>query len=140
MSGRSGSLRCGRAAARGDSLIEVLVATALVLALVVGAAGMLAGALHAKRRGDTLAALTHAVADRLEGLKARPFDDPALAAGTYAETVRVEPGGRSVAETWEIADEGDGLKRVRLAVREAGRSGPSTVAVLLISRDVGFRP
>jgi Tfp pilus assembly protein PilV len=135
----AGSRRAG-AGARGESLIEVLVATALVLALIVGAAEMLTLALRAKRRGDVLAAFTQAVTERLEGLKARPFDDPALAAGTYAETVRVEPGACLISETWQIADEADGLKRVRLTAREAGRPGPGTAAVLYVSRDLGFRP
>jgi hypothetical protein len=105
---------------------------ALVIALVVGAAEMLTCALRAKRRGDVLAAFTQAVSDRLEGLKARPFDDPALAAGTYGETRLVEPGACPVAETWEIVEGADGLKRVRLTVRESGRPGPATVAVLYI--------
>ena len=122
------------------SLVEVLVAMALTLLLVVGAAEMLTMALRAKRRGDLAAALTHAVADRFEALKSRPFKDAALAAGEYSETVRVEPGGCVIAETWEIADDGDGLKRIRLRAREAGRAGPETVAVLFIVRDLGFLP
>jgi len=130
----------GGPAARGTSLIEVLVAAALVLLLAVGAAEMLTLSLKAKRRGDVLAAITHAVSDRLDGLRARPFGDAALAAGTYAETVRVDPGGCLIAETWEIADDGDGLKRVRLTARESGRPGPETAAVLFISRDLGFKP
>lgn len=113
---------------------------ALTFFLVVGAGEMLTLALRAKRRGDVIAAISHAVADRLESLKTRPFDDPALAAGEYGETVRVEPGRCLIAETWRIAEAGDGLKRVRLAVRESGSGGPETVAVLFISRDLGFRP
>jgi hypothetical protein len=140
MSGWTAGPRKASARTRGEGLIEVLVATALVLGLVVGAAEMLTLSLRAKRRGDVLAALTQAVSDRLEGLKARPFDDPALAAGTYAETVRVEPAIFPVDETWEIADAADGLKRVRLTAREADRPGPGTIAVLYISRDLGFRP
>ena len=124
----------------GTGLIEVLVAMALALVLVVGAAEMLTLALRAKRRGDVAAALTHAVSDRLESLKSLPFEDPALEAGRYAGTVRVEPGACLVAEIWEIADDGDGLKRVRLRASEAGREGPETVAILFISRDLGFSP
>ena len=124
----------------GMSLIEVLVAMALALILVVGAAEMLSLALRAKRRGDVIAALTHAVGDRFESLRSRPFDDPALAAGEYAETVRVEPGGCLIAETWEVADDGDGMKRIRLRARQAGRPGPETAATLFVSRDLGFRP
>jgi len=125
---------------RGSSLVEVLVAMSLVLLLVVGTAEMLTLSLKAKRRGDVLAAITHAVSDRFAGLRARPYEDAALAAGTYAETVRVDPGGYLIAQSWEIADGAGGLKRVRLTAREAGRPGPGTAAVLFIARDLGFRP
>ena len=122
------------------SLIEVLVAMALTLILVIGAAEMQTLALRAKRRGDIIAALTHAVGDRFESLKSRPFEDTALAPVEYSETVRIEPGKCLIAETWEIADDGDGLKRIRLRARLAGRAGPDTVATLFVSRDLGFSP
>jgi Tfp pilus assembly protein PilV len=129
-----------RATSPGTSLVEVLVAMALALLLVVGAAEMLTLALRAKRRGDVTAAITHAVRDRFESLKSRPFGDAALAAGEHSEDVRVEPGGCLIAETWEIADDGAGMKRVRLRAKQAGRMGPETIAVLFISRDLGFGP
>ncbi len=140
MSVRTMRRRNGSGMRRGSSLVEVLVAMALVLLLVAGTAEMLTLSLKAKRRGDVLAAITHAVSDRFDGLRARPYEDAALAAGTYAETVRVDPGGCLIAQTWEIADDGDGLKRIRLTAREAGRPGPGTAAVLFIARDLGFRP
>ena len=124
----------------GTSLVEVLVAMSLVLLLVVGAAELATSSLRAKRRGDVLAALTRAVGDRFESLKSRPFDDGNLAAGSYAAAVRVEPGHCLVAEEWEIDDEGEGLKRVRLSVAPDGRPGPETTAVLFISRHLGFAP
>jgi len=125
---------------RGSSLVEVLVALALTLLLVVGAAELLTCALGAKRKGDVTAALTHAVTDRLETLRSLPFEDPALAAGEYAAAIRVEPGNCLVSETWEITDEGEGMKRIRLRARQAGRPGPETAAALFISRDLGFGP
>lgn len=124
----------------GFSLIEVLVAMALALLLVVGAAELLTWALRAKRRGDVTAALTRAVADRFESLKSLPFEDAGLAPGDYAETVRVEQGNCTVDEEWRIADAGEGMKRVGLRARCAGKPGPETVAVLFISRDLGFEP
>ena len=125
---------------RGFSLIEVLVAMSLALLLIVGAGELLTYALRAKRKGDVTAALTHALTDRLESLKSLPFEDAALAAGEYAETVRVQPGDCLVVEEWEVADDGDGMKRIRLKVRPAGRPGPETKAVAFISRDLGFEP
>jgi prepilin-type N-terminal cleavage/methylation domain-containing protein len=125
---------------RGFSLIEVLVAMALALLLVVGTAELLTLSLRAKRKGDITAALTHALTDRLETLKSRPFEDVALSPGEHAEIVRGEPGGYLIEEEWEVTDDGDRMKRVGLRVRYAGRSGPETAAVLFISRDLGFRP
>jgi Tfp pilus assembly protein PilV len=125
---------------RGLGLVEVLVATTLALVLVVGAAEMLTLALAAKRRADVTAALTHALGDRLEALKSRPYDDPALAPGEYGETRRVEPGGALVDAAWRIEDESDDVKKVVLRVRSAGRSGPAVTAVAYILRDLGFGP
>jgi hypothetical protein len=101
---------------------------------------MLTLALDAKRKGDVTAALTNAVTARLESMKSLPFDDPALAAGEYAESVRLEPGHCLVAESWQVSDEGDGLKRIRLRVRYAGKPGHGTTATAFILRDLGFEP
>jgi prepilin-type N-terminal cleavage/methylation domain-containing protein len=125
---------------RGFSLIEVLVAMALALLLVVGAAELLTLSLWAKRKGDITAALTHALTARLETLKSRPFEDVALSPGEHVGIVRSEPGGCLIAEEWEVTDDGDRMKSVGLRVRYAGRPGPETAAVLFISRDLGFRP
>jgi prepilin-type N-terminal cleavage/methylation domain-containing protein len=124
----------------GFSLIEVLVAMSLALLLIVGTAEVLTCSLTAKRKGDLTAALTHALTARLESLKSLPFDDAALTPGEYTETTRVAPGDCRIVEEWEVADDGSGMKLVRLRVRSVGRPGPGTSAVLFISRDLGFRP
>ncbi len=125
---------------RGFGLIEVLVAMALALLLVVGTAELLTYSLWAKRKGDITAALTGALTMRLEALKSLPFEDAALAPGEHAETVSGEPGGSLVAVEWEVAADEEGKKRISLRVRYAGRLGPETEAVLFISKDLGFRP
>jgi prepilin-type N-terminal cleavage/methylation domain-containing protein len=125
---------------RGFSLIEVLVAMTLALLLIVGTAEILTCSLYAKRKGDLTAALTQALTDRLESLRSLTFDAAALAPGPHTETARVSPGDRSVVEEWEVADDGTGMKLVRLSVRSTGRPGPGQSAVLFISRDLGFRP
>jgi prepilin-type N-terminal cleavage/methylation domain-containing protein len=126
---------------RGFTLVEVLVAMSLGLILIVGAGEMLTLALAAKRTGDVTAALVHALTDRLESLKALPFDDPALAPGEHEATARIEPGRCLVTESWEVADEGGGAKRVRLRVRLAGGGrGPGMTAIAFILRDLGFEP
>ena len=112
----------------------------LGLVLIIGAAEMLTLALAAKRKGDVTAALVHALTDRIESLKALPFDDPALAPGEHEATARVEPGRCLVTESWEIGGDGDRVKRIRLRVRLAGKPGPETTAIAFILRDLGFEP
>jgi prepilin-type N-terminal cleavage/methylation domain-containing protein len=125
---------------RGFSLIEVLVAMALALLLVVGTAELLTCSLYAKRKGDLTAALTHALADRLECLRSLAFDDAALAPGEHEDILPASPGEGRVVEEWEVSDDGSGMKLVRLRTRFAARPGPGMSAVLFISRDLGFRP
>jgi hypothetical protein len=140
LTGGEGEPSVKAAKSNGSSLAEVLVAMALALLLIVGAAELTMAALRAKRKGDITAALTEAIFQRLESLKSLPFGDGALAAGEYAASLRIEPGRTLVAEEWEISDDGDAMKRVKLRVRPAGRPGPETTAVLFISRDLGFEP
>jgi len=124
----------------GFGLVEVLVAMALALVLIVGAAEILTLSLRAKERGDLTAALTHALADRLESLRSLPFDDAALAPGEHAVTGAVPPGRLALVQEWEVSEDGGGMKLVRLGVRAAGRTGPGVSAVLYLSRDLGFAP
>lgn len=124
----------------GFGLVEVLVAMALSLFLIVGTAEMLTCALRAKWRGDLTAALTHALTDRLESLRSLPFDDAALAPGGHAGTARATPGEIDIVQEWEVSEAGGGMKLVRLGVRAAGRPGPGASAILFLSRDLGFAP
>jgi hypothetical protein len=112
----------------------------LAFVLIVGAAEMLALALAAKRKGDVTAALTHALTDRLESLKALPFEAPALAPGAYETTERFEPGRCLIFISWRIEDEGGNARKVTLVVRPAARAGRETTAVAFILRDLGFAP
>jgi hypothetical protein len=124
----------------GFSLIEVLAAMGAALALIVGGAALLVCSFSAVRKGDSTAALTHATGDRLETLKALPFEDAELAPGEHAAAVDAGPAKFRVALEWRVEDAGDGMKLVRLRARFPGRPGPGASAVLFISRDLGFGP
>lgn len=124
----------------GFSLIESLVALSLGLILAAGGAQVLTFSLQAKRKGDLSTALNQVLLERLESLKALPFDDEALSEGEHAHLVSSEPGSCRFEESWTVADEGDGMKRIALAVKAVGRPGPAVTAVLLICRELGFAP
>ena len=128
----------------GFSLFECLLALALTLFISVAGFEFFGLArktfFRLKDRGDLTAALTHALADRLESLRSLPFDDASLAPGEHAVTGPVPPGRFALVQEWEVSEEGGGMKLVRLGVRAAGRTGPGISAVLYLSRDLGFEP
>ncbi len=124
----------------GFSLIEVLVAMTLALILVLGTAEIISLSVRAKSRGDTAAALAHALSARIENLKSLSFASDALQPGAYSETVGDEAGRGLFRHDWTIEDAGDGMKRIRLTVSPAARPASAASVTVWISRDVGFAP
>ena len=124
----------------GFSLIEVLVAMALVLILVLGTAELIALSLAAKRTGDQASGLARAAAEKLEQLKSVPFDGPELEPGGRIENVVNESGRAVFVRSWEVEETGDGMKSVRIRVHPRGRPRSAVVLTLFICRDLGFAP
>ncbi len=124
----------------GFSLIEVLVAMAVALLLVVGTAELIAASLAAVRKGGVASGLAQTLTAKLEELKSAPFDGSELATGAYEDDVPGEAGRPSFVRTWEIEDAGDGMKAVRIRVRPRGRPRPVAALTLYLCRDLGFGP
>lgn len=125
---------------RGFSLIEVLVAMSLTLLLLVGTAELIILSIRAGRTGDTTAALTEALAVRVEGLKSLAHGPGGLAPGGYSETVTDGAGRGLILHEWTVEDAGERMSRVRVRVSTAGRPGASASLTLWISKDLGFAP
>ena len=124
----------------GFSLIEVLVAMAVALLLVVGTAEVIALSLAAKRSGDIAAGLAQVVSAKLEQLKSELFNGSDLEPGGGTENVSDEAGRRVFVLYWEIEDIGSGMTRVRLRVHPRGRPGPGVALTHFLSRALGFVP
>jgi prepilin-type N-terminal cleavage/methylation domain-containing protein len=122
---------------RGFTLIELLVTLTIVTILVTGAAELISLSLLLKRKADAHAAAARLVAEKLEGLRALPFDDDGLRAGADMETVAAAGEGAYVRE-WVIDDLSASTKRIGVHVSSDGRT--IARAVLLMSRDLGFGP
>jgi prepilin-type N-terminal cleavage/methylation domain-containing protein len=122
---------------RGFTLIEVLVSLTLVAILVAGAAELISLSLLLKRKADAHAAAARLIAEKLEGLRALPFDDDGLRAGANMETMAAAGEGAYVRE-WVIDDLSTDTKRIGVHVKSDGRT--IARAVLLVSRDLGFAP
>jgi prepilin-type N-terminal cleavage/methylation domain-containing protein len=124
----------------GFSLIEVLVAMAVALLLVVGTAEIIALSLAAKRSGDIAAGLVQVVSAKLEQLKSEFFDGSDLEPGGRTENVSDEAGRRVFVLSWEIEDAGGGMKRVRIRAHPRGRPGSVVALTHFLSRALGFVP
>jgi len=123
---------------RGFTLIEVLVSLTLVAILVAGAAELISLSLLLKRKADAHAATARLIAEKLEGLRALPFDDDGLRAGANMETVAAAAGEGAYVREWVIDDLSTDTKRIGIHVKSDGRT--IARAVLLVSRDLGFAP
>lgn len=130
----------GPTGGRGFSLIEVVVAMALVFLLVLGTAELVTFSLWAKWKGDIVSGMAQAASSKLETLKALPFEGEGLKAGAYAESVQDPTSNATFEESWTIEDIDGAQKRVRLDIAARGRRDAATSIVLYISRDLGFVP
>ena len=123
---------------RGFTLIEILVSLTLVAILVTGAAELISLSLLLKRKADAHAGAARLIAEKLEGLRALPFDDDGLRAGANIETVAATAGEGAFVREWVIDDLSAGTKRIGVHVKRDGWT--IARAVLIVSRDLGFGP
>jgi prepilin-type N-terminal cleavage/methylation domain-containing protein len=125
---------------RGFTLIEVLVAMALTLLLIVGTAELVSFSLWAKHKGDRASGIARILNGRLETLKARPYDSPELGPGAYTATTHDGPSRTEFREEWTIEVEGEAMKKVSISVEPEGRPQAAATLILYISSELGFSP
>ncbi len=123
---------------RGFTLIEVLIALAIMAVLIAGAAELITLSLVLKRKADAHAAAARLVAEKLEGLRVLPFADERLRTGTGTEVVVGMAGEGTFVREWVIDDVSGDAKRIGVHIMKDGRTIGR--AVLLISRGLGFAP
>lgn len=121
----------------GFSLVETLLAAALVLVLILGAGELLRGAARARTRSDAAAAAGDALAAKLEELKSLPFDSPLLGPGAH-EDEAASPDGTPFVRRWTAEDAGGGLKLVSVEVFRPGETARIAALPLYLSRRLGF--
>jgi prepilin-type N-terminal cleavage/methylation domain-containing protein len=129
--------RTGRA---GFTLIEVLVAMAVALVLILGTAELITYSLKAKKKGDLASGLAHVATARLESLKSVPFASGGLEPGVYSAVVQDELSLEMFGLTWTIDEEEDGMEKVVLAARSLDYPRSEIRLLLYISRALEFQP
>jgi hypothetical protein len=128
------------------TLIEVVVAAAVVMAIVVAATGVSLTARTAAAEGQGRAAADASVASEVETLRALPFDDPAVAAAAPGADLltavfpHADPA-RDTAAAFFALDARDGCAAGTFFTVRATPSGPLTIAAtFLVAGAGGFRP
>jgi Tfp pilus assembly protein PilV len=126
---------------RGFSLLEVLVAAALVFCLLTGTAEIIVHSIWTKRTADGRFRAAASLASKLERMRALPFDGADLSPGTCGFEVSGEPGEPAVNLEWQITAMTPNIKKIEMLAfcndRDRGRE-TGTRAVLFLSRHLGF--
>ncbi len=121
----------------GFSLVEALLATALVLVLILAAGELLLAAARARTRSDGASEAADELSAKLEELKSLPFDSPELGPGVHEDETPATGGG-SFVRRWTAEDAGRGLKLVNVEVFRRGEAARKTALPLYLSRELGF--
>jgi prepilin-type N-terminal cleavage/methylation domain-containing protein len=122
----------------GFTLIEVLVAMALVSFLLAGMGELLLHSLQAKRKTDTRLELTALLSAKLENLKTLPFDDTELQAGSHRLDIASVARLGEVREEWQIESLSLSAKKIDLQIIAGQKQDRAVRAVLLLSGHLGF--
>ena len=123
---------------RGFSLIEALLALAVVSVLVLGTGQVLIQALAFKKAVDEQAEACSLAAAKLERLKAASFESAELSEGNASEEVAGESVAAVFTREWRIERVSDGLKKAEIAVYSRSRPGRKVRLVLYLVRELEF--
>jgi|GEM_PF-805961 len=134
----SPEFRLKRSPSSGFSLVETMLAMALVFFLLAGTAQMLCYSFLLKQRADLHRISADLVSNKIEVLRSLGPEDEALSPGVHQETVQDKNSGRSFFLTWEVSEE-DNLKKIQLSLYPAPfGSRPPLRACWFRSETLGF--
>jgi Tfp pilus assembly protein PilV len=136
-----GAVAAGTDEQRGITLIESLIALAIIAGGVLGIAMMLVNGMVQQRTAATQSAANTLLADGFETLQVAPLLPPATAAGDIAawrgSVALTLPGGTAGAAASIVAPlvlaDGSSAQALQLSFASAGRSTDTTLDVLAVT-------
>jgi len=121
----------------GFSLVETLLAAAIVFILILAVGELLLGAARARTRSDAASAAADVLSAKLEELKSLPLDSPDFGPGLH-EDGTTAPDGAPFVRRWTAEDAGPGLKLVNVEVFRPGETTRRAGLPLYLSLNLGF--
>jgi prepilin-type N-terminal cleavage/methylation domain-containing protein len=123
---------------RGFSLLEVLLAMALVSFLLAGTGELVLRSIQCKKKADGRLSMTGLLSSRLEIMKALPFESADFAAGSYSAETDGETQEVAARAEWQIEDISPNIKKIKYRIFIEGKQNRAVQAFLLVSRHLGF--
>jgi Tfp pilus assembly protein PilV len=123
---------------KGFGLVEILIASSLLLFAIGGTAQLLMVSLSSRKSADFCLAATRCASTRLEYFKSLPYDSPELQPGTSGSLVTDGALLRDLATQCTVEDLEPAMKRITLKISDVNSPGKSQTFCLLLCRELEF--
>jgi len=122
----------------GFTLVELLIAFALITFLISGTAQLTMHSLLAKRRADYNLRCAELAASKLEYFKSLAYEGDELKEGVQTEIIKEEGTQQTFLMEWKIQNTSLNMKRIEMEIYFKNYPQKKTQIILLLSKELGF--
>jgi Tfp pilus assembly protein PilV len=122
----------------GFGLIETLITLGLSVFFVTGTGQLLVQSLRLQQKSESDLSTARLASTSIERLRALPFENEALRAGDYEDSVTDVTSGRWFHRRWRVEDITPEVKQVDMEVSSDNSRFRSLHLLLRVSRSLGF--
>lgn len=122
----------------GFTLLELLIAFAIVAILLLGAIQLTCHSLYVKRTSDCSLESAELASDKLEFLRSLPFESKELEENSSVERIQSQRGNDVFMREWTISDISPDMKEIEVMCYSESCGHKITRLVLFYSRKLGF--
>lgn len=123
---------------QGFTLLELLIAFAIIAFLLLGAVQLTLHSLYARRTSDCSLEAAELASDKLEYLKSLPFENPELEENAHVERVISLKREDVFTREWTVSDVTPQMKKIEMVCFSDSLVQRETRVVLFYSKELGF--
>lgn len=123
---------------KGFTLLELLIAFAVVVVLLLGAVQLTIYSLGKKRTSDFSVESAELASKKLESLKSHLFESEELTEESVVERLRSQRGNDMFRREWRIEDVSESIKKIEMECYAECCPHKKVRLVLFCSRELGF--